>query len=95
MSWHKDQIVKGKNLRKLLRTRRFHYKKAFSGESGEWVIKDIALDARINDGIFSDNQRKQDFDLGYRACVLRMTRILNMTNAQIDQLTQQGAPDDE
>lgn len=80
---------------KILRMRSYHYRKVFRGESGEWVLGDMARDAKIYEAMFDTNQRKQDFALGYRACVLRVTRILKLTPIQIDRLTDQGNPDDD
>ncbi len=80
---------------KLLRLRSYHYRKTFRGESGAWVLSDIAQDAKINEALFNPDSRLQDWELGYRACALRITRILKLTPIQIDRLTDQGKPDDD
>ncbi len=80
---------------KLLRLRSYHYRKVFRGESGDWVLSDIAKDAKIHDFGFNTDARKQDFKLGYRACAMRITAILKLTPTQIDRLTDQGKPDDD
>ncbi len=95
MGFHSRVAETKQKWRRFLRLRRFHYTKAFSGESGAWTLEDILKDAKTHETLFHENQRKQDFALGYRACALRLTRIMKLSTKQIDDLTHEGIRDDD
>jgi len=83
-------------VRVFFRTRGFHYRKVFRGESGDWVLKDLLRDAKVNETMFiEDGQRTQDYNLGYRACVLRISKIVRLTPDQIDRMVDRNVREDD
>ena len=67
---------------------RHHYRSTFESNSGTYVLEDLSKFARLNDDLFRDDPRKTDYLCGQRSVVLRIVNIMNMTDKQINSLTQ-------
>jgi len=66
---------------------KFNYGKTFAESCGRYVLEDLSKFVRLNDDLFRDDPRKVDYLLGQRSVVLRILRMMKMTDEEIYNLT--------
>jgi len=87
MSYHGDLRKKAKALFDRQFNTRFHFKKTFSGDSGEFVLNDLMKFSHANEDLYRPDIGVERYVLGQRSVILRIQAFLNMTDEQIQKLS--------
>ena len=66
---------------------RYHYRKTFQSNSGKYVLQDLSKFVHLNDDLYREDIRVQDYLLGQRRVILRVIEMIGMEDEQIQQLT--------
>jgi len=67
---------------------RFHYKRTFKDESGELVLLDLMKFVHFSEDLYRPDIGVERYLLGQRSVVLRILAFINMTDDQIQVLSQ-------
>lgn len=86
-SLHRELKKNAKRQFARLHTSRYHYRKTFSGVSGEYVLKDLALRCDLNGDLYREDVGKERYLLGQRRLLLTVLAMMNKTDEEIAALT--------